>query len=151
MKTLITTALAGLIAGHAVAARADIATCPVDHPSRAIAERYDARWQVALAGADSGALGALYDESAVLMPPTDETLVGRRPIAEYLAGGGAPGRASGYSVELVSCEVRGSALHVAAVWAEPNAGQAPWRSGNLLRVLEATGDGQWVATYEIWN
>ncbi len=135
-------------------ATAEITTCAAHSGNRAIAEVYDQRWRAALNGADDGALEALYSESAVLMPPSDETLVGRAPISTYLNAAALPARASDYSVELVSCELHGTALHIAAVWATPgarDAGAGTWRSGNLLRVLEPGRDGQWVSAYEIWN
>ena len=129
---------------------AEIHTCGADARGRAIAEDYDARWRAALAQPSAGALARLYGESAVLMPPTDETYVGRLPIVDYLTHAHVPGQAARYSVDFVSCERHGNALHVAAVWGMPGA-NGVWQSGNVLRVLENQADGNWVASYEIWN
>jgi len=64
--------------------------------------------------------------------------------------GHIPGYTARYSVDFVSCELRGDALHVAAVWGMPG-NNGGWESGNVLRVLQNQGDGTWVANYEIWN
>ena len=61
-----------------------------------------------------------------------------------------PAREPHYSVELVSCARAGRALHVAGVWGQREA-DGHWHGGNLLRVLEQTPEGAWVASYEIWN
>lgn len=147
-------ALTGLLATNAAA---DIRTCADDDNNRAIAERFEARWSHALRAASPDALASMYAESAVLMPPTDETLVGREPIASYLTAAEVPAQRAGYEVELVSCEMIGGALHVAAVWGlagnrgETAAGAGTWTSGNVLRVLRPDTRGNWASAYEIWN
>jgi len=153
MKTLMTTlALAGLTAGSLGATANTISTCAVDGDSRAIAESYNTRWLAALRAGDDAQLSTLYTESAVLMPPSDETIVGAAPISNYLASHGVPAKEAAYAVDLVSCEVRGNALHIAGVWGArvPGADTA-LVTGNVLRVLEPGRDGRWIASYEIWN
>lgn len=142
--------LATGLAGASATATAEITTCTALPGNQAIAESYNSAWQAALQSADPARIAALYGETAVLMPPSDETFVGQRPIAEFLAHATVPGQAANYTVDLVSCEMRGGALHVAGVWGlERDAG--PWTSGNLMRVLEPAADGHWIASYEIWN
>lgn len=144
--------IAALLAAPAVALAAEapaIETCAADSGNRAIAERYDTRWAEAFTRGDAASLEALYAESAVLMPPTDETFVGRTPIAEYLRSAPLPTRGADYSVDFVSCELRGNTLHVAGVWGAQ--GQAGRVTGNVLRVLEPAGNGRWISRYEIWN
>ncbi|MEQ8663037.1 MAG: DUF4440 domain-containing protein [Gammaproteobacteria bacterium] len=151
MTTTLRTLTALLLAGAAGSATADIATCAADATSRAIAEAHLARWQAAVGSGERGAIARLYGESAVLMPPSDETLVGRTPIAEYLASHVTPAHQPSYHVELVSCELYGDAMHIAGVWGLPAAHSGTWTSGNLMQVLEASGEGEWRASYEIWN
>ena len=148
LNRLLVTALGLALAGACAAA--EIRTCAQDPESRAIAEAYQDRWRNSLASADTAAIASLYDEAAVLMPPTDETFVGREPIVGYLRDTPLPARAPRYSVDLVSCARTGNALHVAGVWGQREA-DGQWQGGNLLRVLEQTPAGTWVASYEIWN
>jgi ketosteroid isomerase-like protein len=150
MSRAIAILIIGLSFGAVAPVAADIHTCDADTRGRVIAEDYDARWRAALAVPSAADLAQLYGESAVLMPPTDETYVGRMPIVDYLTRSHVPGQAARYSVDLVSCELRGDALHIAAVWGIPGA-NGGWQSGNVLRVLEPNDDGTWVASYEIWN
>jgi ketosteroid isomerase-like protein len=133
-------------------AQAGIATCAANSDNRAVAEAYQARWIAALNAEDSERIGSLYAESAVLMPPSDETIVGRQPIATYLHRADVPATRAQYSVDLVSCELRGNALHLAGVWgARTGTSSQVLATGNLLRVLEPGADGNWVSRYEIWN
>ncbi|MEQ8235113.1 MAG: DUF4440 domain-containing protein [Gammaproteobacteria bacterium] len=140
-----------VLTAAAASASADISTCAADPASRAIAEAHLARWQAAVESGDTAAIARLYEESAVLMPPSDETLVGRAPIAEYLASHVTPAHQPSYQVDLVSCELHGNALHIAGVWGLPSTPAATWTSGNLMQVIEASGEGEWRASYEIWN
>jgi len=142
----------GLIAllAPTLSVQADISTCAVDGETRAIAESYQTRWKAALDTRAPAQLSALYAESAVLMPPTDETVVGNTPISAYLSQANLPASAAEYSVDLVSCELRGNSLHLAGVWGA-RTGQGALTTGNLMRVLEPGRDGRWVSRYEIWN
>lgn len=148
LNRLLSTAFGLAFAGASAAA--EIRTCAQDPESQAIAEAYQDRWRTSVASADIAAIAGLYDEGAVLMPPTDETFVGREPIVDYLRAAPVPARAPRYSVDLVSCARAGNALHVAGVWGQREA-DGQWHGGNLLRVLERTPAGAWVASYEIWN
>jgi len=150
--TKLTRNLAALLcASAACTAQADVSTCAADPASQAIAEAYLARWHAAVESADAAAIAPMYDEAAVLMPPHDLTLVGQAPIAEYLASHATPAHEAAYSVDLVSCQRHGDAVHVAGVWGLPAAPGGTWPSGNLMQVLEASADGEWRASYEIWN
>ncbi len=149
MRKLLIGALGGALLTTAGAASAAIETCAPDGESRAVADAYDARWRSAVAQRDTAALAELYAESAVLMPPSDETLVGRELIAERLGDGELTARAADYSVDVVSCDIQGGALHVAGVWGAATADG--WTTGNVMRVLEPAANGRWVSRYEIWN
>jgi ketosteroid isomerase-like protein len=148
MKTQ-TLSLIALLVSH-LSAHADISICAADGETRAIAESYQARWKAAIDKGVPSELSALYAESAVLMPPTDETVVGNTPISAYLSQAELPAAAAEYSVDLVSCELRGNSLHLAGVWGA-KVEHGALTTGNLMRVLEPGQDGRWVSRYEIWN
>lgn len=156
MRQINTLILAGTLAAAGLNANAEITTCGANDHNRDIAEAYEQRWETALSARQADNIAGLYAESAVLMPPTDETLVGRQPIAEYLNAAPLPARAKSYTVELVSCAMIGDALHIAGVWGVPagrgaDNAERPWTSGNLMRVLKPGTNGNWVSAYEIWN
>ena len=150
LKELIAIAALGLGGTHSAAAA--VHTCAADPEAMRIAESFHGTWAGALERGNAQQLASLYGESAVLMPPGDLTVVGPRPIGEYLA---ADGRDTGTSrIELVACEKVGDSIHVAAVWGSPAADSTvadTWKSGNLMRVLERARDGGWRTTFEIWN
>lgn len=149
-RRILGSAVLGVLMAATTPASAQITTCAPDSGNRAIAESYNARWLSAVNAGDPHRIADLYAESAVLMPPTDETFVGREPITEFLGTAAVPARESAYSVDLVACEIRGNSLHIAAVWGSGTG--APERStGNLLRILEPADNGHWVSRYEIWN
>ncbi|MGR8920130.1 MAG: hypothetical protein ACU85V_10945 [Gammaproteobacteria bacterium] len=132
-------------------AAADITTCTPDSAGHAVARAFQDRWSAAIASADVAAIAANYAESAVLMPPGEESYVGREPVAGYLAGTSGKARPAVTEVDLVSCELRDHTLHVAGVWGSPGADGGPWQTGNLVRVLEADAAGEWHTKLEIWN
>lgn len=154
MNRIIPYLLAAATAIPAVPVTAAVTTCASDSDKRAIAEAYTARWVSVLNAAEPRDISALYAESAILMPPSDETIVGRGPIAAYLRAHPGPAAQAEYRVDIVSCELRGNALHIAGVWgAEAQRGGAAGTlaTGNVLRVLEADAAGAWRSRYEIWN
>jgi ketosteroid isomerase-like protein len=146
--------LTSLAMAIALPAQAAITVCAPDSKASVVAEKYQARWLAAFKTADPAVIAKLYAESAVLMPPTDETLVGREPISGYLTAHAGPANKADYRVELVSCELRGNTLHIAGVWgasSDPASAASASTTGNIMRVLEPSVDGGWIASYEIWN
>ena len=138
----------------ALPAQADITICAPDSNASVVAETYQARWLAAFKTANPAVIAKLYNESTVLMPPTDETLVGREPISSYLSAHAVPANRADYRVEFVSCELRGNALHIAGVWGAVSgavSASSTSMTGNLMRVLEPSADGEWISSYEIWN
>ena len=150
MKSILSTLLliGGISAGSL--AQAAIHTCAIDTEDRRFATAYLASWRHAVTNTDDLAIESTYAESAVLMPPTDETVVGRDLISDYFHQTRSDLRAGELNIDLVSCEKRGDAFHIAAVWGT-EAGDGAWKSGNLLQILERADEGRWVTRYEIWN
>lgn len=156
MHKSIRTAAALLLTLTLGNAAAEISACAQNDDNRGIADAYEQRLRDAVRAKTGGDVSDLYAESAILMPPTDETLVGRGPIATYLTSRRVPLTDPRYNFDLVSCRMSGDTLHITGVWGVPgDAGGAKqpttWMSGNLMRVLKPTPDGSWVSAYEIWN
>ena len=155
MKTLTRSLLAAAtLASASFATQAAEFGCPAGGPAERIATATTTRWLDAAQSGNAQALAALYAENAVLMPPTDETIVGRAPIVRYLADG--PGAASlqGYTVDIVGCDLRGDTLEIAGVWGIDGAQRVPrtgLQTGNVMRVANRQPDGSWTLKYEIWN
>ena len=110
-------------------------------------------WFDHFAKADGPAMGNLYAEDALLMPPGHAPVQGRAAIAEFL-GKEAAGAQSG-GVSLKNKEVTGSGV----------AGDTGWISGTY-EVVDATGNavdsgsymsvhqrvnGQWLYVRDTWN
>lgn len=145
-------AFGALLLSLPVIAEANIHTCSADSINREIAQQYQSEWQQAVASRDTASISRIYNESAVLMPPEDDSFVGRRPIADYLSDSALPAQAKDISIDIVSCEMEGNTLHITGVWGLNTAdSNGPWQSGNMMRVLENDGLGNWRASYEIWN
>jgi len=127
--------------------------CPNGSDAQQLADDYNRRWLRAAGTGSAQQLAELYTDNAVLMPPTDETIVGRAPIGEYLTANDTGPRLSNYSVDIVACELAGDTLQFAGVW---GATQADFRAneivtGNVLRIVDRQADGSWATRYEIWN
>lgn len=128
--------------------------CPIGAVAQQLADRHHAQWRAAMRSRDSARLAALYAENAILMPPTDETIVGRAPIAAYLTSADNTAPLDNYSVDIVACDMAGDSLSVAGVWGAEQKdfrGQAIAMTGNVLRVLDRQSDGSWSLRYEIRN
>ena len=127
--------------------------CALDDPAATLATDAQQRWLAALNSGDASTLSAVYAPNAVLMPPTDETIVGAEPIASYLQSQGFA-QVENYSIDLVACELTGDTLEIAGVWgAEQTDGRglATALTGNVIRILDRSGDGDWRTRMEIWN
>lgn len=145
---------AAILAGTSLTTQAAEFGCPAGGQAERLAADTTTRWLDAAQSGNPQALAALYAENAVLMPPTDETIVGRQPIARYLAA--TPGAASlhGYTVDIVGCDLSGDTLEIAGVWGVDEAQRDPrtgLRTGNVMRVANRQPDGSWTLKYEIWN
>jgi ketosteroid isomerase-like protein len=128
--------------------------CPIGDPAQELADDYNRRWLSAVESGNAEQLGRLYSDNAVLMPPTDETIVGRAPIEAYLTTAANGPQLDNYSVDIVACEMAGDSLQFAGVWGAEQTdyrGRAVAMTGNVLRILNRQSDGSWAFSYEIWN
>jgi ketosteroid isomerase-like protein len=146
--------VAAVLATASLATEATDFGCPAGGTAERLAAATTIRWLDAAQSGNPQALAALYTENAVLMPPTDETIVGRAPIARYLAEGPGATSLHGYTVDIVGCDLRGDTLEIAGVWGVDPAHPDPrpgLRTGNVMRVANRQADGSWALKYEIWN
>jgi len=155
MKTSITSLgfilAAGMLGQHPSATEYG---CPIGDPAQQLADDYNQRWLNAVESGSAAELGALYSDNAVLMPPTDETIIGRAPIEAYLTTADNGPQLTNYSVDIVACEMTGDSLQFAGVWGAEQTdyrGRAVAMTGNVLRILVRQTDGSWTSSYEIWN
>ncbi|MEM7541384.1 MAG: hypothetical protein AAF384_07320 [Pseudomonadota bacterium] len=147
MKTEIQTVLAIVSATISIICSAqDITPCNQRPEIEAIAKSFNIRWESAVTEASVSRLAGVYAHGAILMPPTDETLVGNTTIADFWSREEVIANLADYSFDLMSCELRGEALIISGVW-----GTDFQTTGNLLRVLDRNDSGEWVSRYEIWN
>ena len=104
---------AGILGQPAVAADYG---CPAGAPAERVASDYNRRWLDALETGDPEHLRELYSDNAVIMPPTDETIIGRDPIGEYMATTpSAPPRAPPRAAAASTCPWQGRTRAAAAV------------------------------------
>lgn len=128
--------------------------CPTGTQAAQLAEDFNQRWRQSIDSGQSAQTAELYTENAILMPPTDETIVGRAPIGEYLKDQSTTSSLGNYSVDIVACDLDGDTLNVAGVWGAEQVnyrGEAIAMTGNLMRVLDRNDDGSWALRFEIWN
>ena len=128
--------------------------CPIGDPAKQLADDYNHQWLNAIESGDATGISKLYSDNAVMMPPTDETIVGNDPIGMYLTTATSGPQIANYSVDIVGCELSGNTLQFAGVWGAEKTdpgGRGIKLTGNLLRILDRQADGSWAMSYEIWN
>jgi len=128
--------------------------CPAGAPEQQLAETTNTSWLNAVASGNPQRLASLYAENAVLMPPTDETIVGREPIGRYLSGTNTMPGLRDYTVDIVGCDLNGDTLEIAGVWGAEQQdfrGESHNVTGNVVRIANRQADGSWSLKYEIWN
>ena len=110
-------------------------------------------WFDHFGGADGPAMGNLYAEDALLMPPGHAPVQGRVAIAEFLGNEAAGAKSAG--VSLKNKEVTGSGIAGDTGWISgtyevvDSSGNAV-DSGNYLSVHQRTND-QWLYIRDTWN
>lgn len=121
-------------------------------PVESLADTIAAQWSSEFNGGDATRLSRLYADDAVLMPPSDETLISREAIEAYWTR--ALNGLSDYDVEIVQSRAQGDMLYAAGIWSANKTlaeGERVVVGGNVVRVLERQGDGSWKLRVETWN
>lgn len=149
MNKLSTLGLVGCLSCCAVSLSAEpVKVAPVPETAAKITQA----WAAEFNAHDSAGLAELYTDNAVLMPPSDETLVTRDAVKDYWTK--VLTVTHEYDVQIVQAEQKGDVLYAAGIWSAkqtlPN-GQALNVGGNVVRVLERQADGEWKLRVEAWN
>jgi len=109
----------------------------------AASNAFDAAWTAG----DADALGAMYTEDAVLMPPGSDAIAGRAAITEFFGGVGG-----GWTLDLTTTEVfsvEGAALEVGSYTVtDADGGHAD--HGNYMVAWSWSEDG-WQMARDMWN
>lgn len=120
--------------GHDALARRDI-------------ERTVARYVRASNAGDAEGLAALYADDAILLPPEDTLVRGRRAIEAFWE----KGMETGLSLETVRLDVHGDAAFLVGRYELAETADAPADGGKCAMSLVRQQDGSWQVTTDIWN
>jgi ketosteroid isomerase-like protein len=116
-----------------------------------------ARLEAAFNASDAAALAALYSETAVLMPPNEPAVRGRRDIQLWFER--VLPRVGHVGIAPSESTIAGDhAFQVGAFTTSPNAGGSPpgadttsgVRTGKYVLLLKSSG-GHWTIQYDIWS
>jgi ketosteroid isomerase-like protein len=103
--------------------------------------------------ADGPAMGSLYAENALLMPPGHAPLQGRAAIAEFLGNEAAGAKSAGVSLknkEVTGSGVAGDTAWISGTYDVVDASGHAVDSGNYLSVHQRV-DGRWLYVRDTWN
>jgi len=108
----------------------------------------------ALNAKDAEAAAALYTEDAVLIPPGEPLVRGRKAIEEYWRAAIESGGVRDVSVETLDALSSGSLGYETGsfvLMANGPDGEAVIDKGRYIEVLRREPDGRWLSTHGIWN
>jgi len=149
--------LLGFVLAATTAAIVGCAPAPPAAPDTAADEaqlRADALvWFDHFANADGEALGNLYAEDALLMPPATAAVTGRAAIGAFLGAEAATSKEAGISLKpgtVTGVGVSGDIGWVSGAYTVEDASGAVIDSGNYLSVHRRSG-GSWPYIRDIWN
>jgi uncharacterized protein (TIGR02246 family) len=103
---------------------------------------------------DARAAAALYTEDAVLIPPGEPAVQGRRAIEEYWRGAIETGGIRDVSVETIDAHSSGSLGYETgrfALTVDGPDGEPLVDKGRYVELLRRESDGTWRSTHGIWN
>ncbi len=141
-------AAAVVCATFVLASCAQPPAAPAD-PTAIVTER-NAAFMAGIAAGDSAAVGALYTDDAVLLPPGMPSLEGREAITQFWQGGIGAGIAR---VEMMPTEVVATSADTILERSTVrvfNADGAQIDQGKYVVVWRQV-DGQWFMAWDIWN
>lgn len=108
----------------------------------------------ALNARDAKAAAALYTEDAVLIPPGEPMVRGRRAIEDYWRGAIESGGIRDVSVETMDAQSSGSLGYETGSFvltADGPDGRPVVDRGRYVELLRRDADGTWRSTHGIWN
>jgi ketosteroid isomerase-like protein len=123
--------------------------------SREAVDKGHDKWLDAMKANDPEALGRLVTEDAVLMPPHQPPVVGRRGVIDWFAGVVKQARTTAVAVPQREVIVAGDwAIERGSfIWkvAPTTGGSAVEDRGSFLAVWQRQPDASWKLTRNIWN
>lgn len=110
-------------------------------------------WFEHFANADGPAMGILYAEDAILMPPGAPAVTGRAAISKFLGDESAGAKAAGISLknrEVTGSGIAGDLGWISGTYDAVDASGTVVDSGNYLSVHHKIG-GKWLYIRDTWN
>lgn len=107
-------------------------------------------WTYAFNSGNAAALSELYTEDAVIMPPTDVTIITKAAIQQYW-NEELSENLKDLSIDQVKLTIEGNTAYQASIWSATQAGSNRSIGGNVLTVLERQPDGRWKTRLHSWN
>ena len=118
-----------------------------------IVNRSDAYLKAIVAG-DAGAVAAMFEENAILMPPNQPLLSGRLAIRHFYEGWcHSPIRPTAFTFDHVEASISGDSAYDVGTYKVtmlPRPGQKVQDSGKYTVILKRSGNG-WKISYLIFN
>jgi len=109
-------------------------------------------WELAFNAGDTDALGKLYTEDAVVMPPSLEILNAPGKIKDYWDNQILSGT-NNFRVQTINLRVQDDVVYQTAVWIATvtSNGVATDLDGEMTNVLARQTDGSWKIQLQSWN
>ncbi len=110
-------------------------------------------WEYAMNTGNAYALSGLYTSDAIVMPPSDETLMRTDSIRSYwgnIVGNGV----INHSIDSLDIHIDGDTAYQAAIWSAIQVDDEGFEipvGGNLVTIFERQEDGSWKQKLQSWN
>ena len=120
---------------------------------RQVIEETNTRFSEAFQQRDAAAIAALYTDDTKLLPPNNETVVGKQAVQEFWNDRMKRGVQS-VAFETMDFEVDGDLAYeigVVTVTIQTEGDQAITQMGKYLVIRKRQADGSWKWAVDIWN
>lgn len=107
-------------------------------------------WAYAFNTGNAAAISELYTDDAVIMPPTDETVINKPSIQQYWEEA-LPGELKNFRIDPVKLTIEGDTAYEASIWSATRIDNNRSVGGNVMTVMERQADGRWKTRLQSWN
>lgn len=116
-------------------------------------ETGNAKFGEAVRQGNAAAIGVLYTEDAVLLPPANEMIKGRAGIQEFWNGGLQMGIKDAVltTVDVQDCSDTAYEIGTYALKIQPEGQAAIEDHGKYIVIWKKAADGSWKLSVDIWN